>query len=853
MPSRKNSPPWAPPSNGSADPPEENAPDRVFLRPLIPLALAFAAGIVAGDAGPGFRAAGWAAALPAAGWTVHRWRKNRPVRFSPLLLFLALGYLAIQPWVSPRFPPDHVVRIADGEYHRIEGRLIESPEDRFRGFRFVLEAERVDGRPVSGRIRAGAGEESARPESGDRVALTGRLKRIRSFRNPGGFDYERFMAFRGLFVSTWARKNSLRIVEDAPSLGPVQRRDRFRSRLSRAIRRAVPGEAGAVLRALTVGDRDGVSPELRDRFAEAGVAHLLAISGLHVGIVTGVGFFLFRRLLVWIPGLLRRGWLDRTASLLALGPVLAYGILSGGSPSVRRAAGTAVLVLAAVWMRRRPDPASILALVAFAILAFHPPALFAIGFQLSFAAVGAILLGMSAVTSDSPEERSPGFRARRWAIGMAWVSVFAVWATLPLTMRYFNQAVFVGLVSNFLFIPLVGFGAVPCGLAGAILFPFLEPVARLLFQTGGFPIHLGLKAVSFFAALPFGAFRTVTPTIPEIAAYYVFGVGAILLWRTDPESGGKVRKRVKAFMAAGLLFFAGDIVHWTHQRFGRGTLRVTAVDVGQGTATLLEFPRGPAVLVDGGGFYDNRIFDVGERIVAPILWRKRILTLDAVVLSHADSDHYNGLRFVLEHFRVGQFWTPDPDAPGAGMDRVRDILRRREIPIVPFAELARSREFGEARMEILHPPATPPASAGNERWRAEDNNRSLVLRVALGNVSFLLPGDIEAEAEAALVASVGDRLRSTVLLAPHHASRTSSSPGFVAGVDPALMVASAGAGNPFGCPAPEVMARYWAIGCRTLRTDRNGAVEMETDGFFLRVRPRVPPKGIPVDIPRGLP
>jgi competence protein ComEC len=814
----------------------------VFLRPLIPLVLAFVAGIVCGDALAGFRAAACGIALSAALWIFVRWRSGRFVRAAPLLLFAALGYLAIQPWAAPRFPDNHIVYAADGEYHRVSGRLAGAPEDRFGGFRFVLKEVQVDGRPVSGRVRIGADEESPRPRAGDSVILAGRLKRIRTFRNPGGFDYERFMAFQGLYASAWARDGTLRIQPNDQAISPANRIDRVRSRISFAIARAVPGEPGAVLRALVVGDKSGITHELRDRFAQAGVAHLLAISGLHIAIVYGLAYAFFRWTLVWIPALVRRGWVSRSALLLALGPVLAYGLLSGGSPSTLRAVGTALLVLIALFVYRPPDPANLLTLIAFLLMALHPPALFSIGFQLSFAAVGSILLGMWAVGRKQPPDRSRRERGlwpwiRRRLIGTAWVSLFAILGTLPLTMRYFNQAVFIGLIANFLFIPLIGVGAVSTGLAGAVLF-FVSPAAgEFFFHIAGSLISAGLPIVDFFADLSFGSFRTFTPTLLEIALYYAVLAGALVFWATDPRDRPRLRNVAGRAALAGILLLTADAAGWVHHRFGRSELRVTALDVGQGTATLLEFPGGKTALVDGGGFYDNRIFDLGRYVVAPLLYRKRILTVDLVILSHADTDHLNGLLFVLDRFRVREFWTPDLTAEGWAMNRLRDILERRNIPAPPFSDLSRRREMGNAALEILHPPpdwSADPAFASG--WGASDNNRSLVLRVSIGEVSFLLPGDIEAEAEETLVAAAGDRLRSTVLLAPHHGSKTSSSPGFVRRAAPEIVVASAGYANRFGCPSPAVWERYRNRQCRLFRTDLNGAVELVAGGKTLRIR-----------------
>ncbi|HSV92909.1 MAG TPA: MBL fold metallo-hydrolase, partial [Desulfobacterales bacterium] len=275
-----------------------------------------------------------------------------------------------------------------------------------------------------------------------------------------------------------------------------------------------------------------------------------------------------------------------------------------------------------------------------------------------------------------------------------------------------------------------------------------------------------------------------------------------------------------------------DAGYWAYQRFWRGELRVTALDVGQGSAVLVEFPGGHTLLVDGGGTADRSVFDVGAAVVAPFLWRQKIRTIDTLILTHANSDHVNGLIFIAEAFRVGALWAASGDVGHPGYAELIRVCDARGITRPSFAGIERVQAIGPARLEILHPPADPDAA----RLR-DENNRSIVTRVGLGSHAVLIPGDVMQAAEKGIVRAAGDRLRSSVLLAPHHGSRTSSSEEFVRAVAPEAVLISCGGRPGSGMPHPGVLERYRAQGVRVWRTDRDGALRVVTDGRSLRVEP----------------
>jgi competence protein ComEC len=261
------------------------------------------------------------------------------------------------------------------------------------------------------------------------------------------------------------------------------------------------------------------------------------------------------------------------------------------------------------------------------------------------------------------------------------------------------------------------------------------------------------------------------------------------------------------------------------------------IDVGQGSAVLLELPGGGTALVDGGGFADSAAFDIGERVVAPFLWRRKIASIDTLVLTHPNSDHVNGLAFIADNFQVGALWTNGESRPISGYAALLQTAARRGIVMPGFAELPRIALLNGVRVEMLYPPADFLDRRRTERWRQNENNNSLVMRVSLGEISVLIPGDILRAAEKELVALAGNRLRSTVLIAPHHGSRSSSSDEFIRAVSPKTVLISCADRVASGIPHPQVLQRYQTSSEGVYRTDQHGAVHLTTDGHQVEITP----------------
>jgi competence protein ComEC len=323
---------------------------------------------------------------------------------------------------------------------------------------------------------------------------------------------------------------------------------------------------------------------------------------------------------------------------------------------------------------------------------------------------------------------------------------------------------------------------------------------------------LALRALVWIAAgVPGAMVHLPAPGVPVMVTWY----GALLLAPIAPGS------RPRRAVLAALLVATLGLSVWPWLRPTETMLRVTFLDVGQGDAALIELPDGPKLLVDGGPGGARR-FDVGERVLAPFLWNRPLAHLDAVALSHWDSDHSGGLGAVLTRFSVGEFW--ESGRPAAGFAETVAALSRSRTPRRALAAGQRLW-LGHALITVLGPAPGPPLAA---------NDESLVLRLDWRGVSILLPGDLGPRGEALLVERAGP-LRAAVLKVAHHGSRFSTSAEFLQAARPLVAVVSVGARNPFRHPSAEVLGRLEAAGARVYRTDRDGAVILETDGRVLRV------------------
>ena len=554
---------------------------------------------------------------------------------------------------------------------------------------------------------------------------------------------------------------------------------------------------GAVLEMLLLGGRGRLSPETTQSLQKTGLFHLFAISGAHIGMISLMIFGLMKA--VRVPVRFSYGFL---IVLLVL-----YSLLVEGRASVVRAVIMSIAFLLGKLFWKDTHLLNTIGLGAFVILLFNPFQLFDPGFQLTFAATLSIILFYPKIMPFLP-----GLPLK---IGeMFAMSLTAQAGVFPLIAAMFNRIIFSGLLLNLFGIPLV---AVIMA-AGYLFLPlaFLGPaIARPAAAGIAFLIRVFMGSTHLLDRFAFLSYRIPTPPPLVVAGYFLF-----LLLLLLPPRLFKIRR---AALAGFLLFFLLLILYPFPS--ASKNLKLTFIDVGQGDSVLVEFPGRKKMLIDGGGF-PTGTFDIGESVVSPFLWNKGIKKLDYLVLTHPHPDHANGLSAIARNFRVGEFWeafSPPDDAKYAEL--------KTALGSVPQKRAFRgfSRQEDGVRVLVLFP------SEGSSSVAPADNDRSLVMKVSFGATAILLPADIGANAEAEIL-SFGDDIKSAVFKSPHHGSATSSSEAFIRAVAPEVIVITAGRGNRFGFPQPEILGRYLAAGARVYRTDLHGAVEISSDGKRMAVR-----------------
>jgi competence protein ComEC len=740
------------------------------------------------------------------------WRQGKAFsRAAMLLACVGLGgwlaSLHASPW-GPAVDPGRRA-VLEGEIEavrRVEG-----------GQQVLLAASRVGGEPS--RIRALLFAFDAPPlEIGERVTVEAKLKPLVPTSNPGEWNgFRRSLARAQPYTGTF---EGSRLVRLAPA--PTWRRwlATTHRALEAATAKVAPDPASAALfLTLSAGLRASLDEQVEDDFARSGLAHVLSVSGLHVAVLAFALFGLLRWLAIRAPGrFFRRVEPRRVAAPLSLPLTWGYVVFTGlQAPAVRSAVMCSVLLLGHS-LRRRSDGLNALALAAAVMIALDPSALFDLSLQLSFSAVLALVLLTPTLRSLVPlPVPSPavaqGLRLRLWkwneaalTTGLASLAVTAVSA--PLIAMTFQRLGLAGLVSNVVAMPVSGaLTLLAAGSAG--LFVVAPSLAGPVLWVGTRLASVLLALAERFAALPFSTWELAAPSLALALLWWV-GLACFVLVK------GRWRWLALATPLAAAFHLLAPVQL-------AESLEVTFLAVGHGDATVVSH-RGRHVLIDGGGVPQGT--DTGRRFVLPFLRQKRVRELELAVLSHAHPDHALGLTTTLEQVPTKRLWlSPSPPGP-----LTTDLLAAADGADVELVE--RGHEglvLGDVRLEVLGPPV--------DRAIIEDeNDRSIVLKLTHGEVSFLLTGDIEEVAEDLL----GDPGPITVVKAPHHGSDTSSTPAFVAQTRARYVVFCVGRNNRFGFPRADVVARWEQAGARCYRTDRDGAITFRSDGRDVQVETFAP-------------
>lgn len=736
------------------------------------------------------------AALLALLW-LGLWRRSQGAL--PLAGALALaGFLWAHQWLQPPQRPDDITRQLSASPIAIEGivRQVEYPWNG--GVRLDVEVLRVgSGAAASGLIRLTVHEGDPIAVPGDRVAWHGRLRRPQLLGTPGEFDYPRYLAARGIYVtSSVGQSSDLAVMAAGPRSGrPFW--ERCRAAIARRIAASLPPERAGLVQAITIGSGSGISPQQRKVLGDGGLAHLFSISGLHFGLLAvmlyGIALQLYRRserLLLAAPP-------RRVLPVALLLPLAGYLFLSGcGAPTRRAFIMTAAGALLFSTSRRTP-PLALLASAACVMLALSPLSLFEPSFQLSFAGV----LGL-VVWLPRWQRHLDGRSAWQRGIGLMFLTTLAAsLATAPFALWHFHQIAPAGLLTNLAAIPLVGWGAVPAGLLGTVLLPLAPRAADLCFALSGELSALAMRITEWTLNLPgLGATRLFV-TCRE-------WLGILLLLVAVMLPAGR-RRAIAVIAAAGLVLML--LPASTGAR-----LEVTALSVGQGDATVLTFD-GRHYLVDGGS-QAGAAFDLGERLLAPALGRLGIRRLAGVVLTHDHPDHSSGLPYVIENIAVDGFWSALP--PDRLDQRLAAALARRRTPVHTLPRGWNDLPGRNGQMlKIFVPDQTAP----------DLNDRSLVVHATDRDAGVLLTGDLAGAGYDDLCLA-GLPAPVTLLKLPHHGSRGSRPESFLDRLQPDLAFVSAGLDNAYRLPHPASVEACRVRGVPLYRTDRQGTLTFRSRG-----------------------
>lgn len=796
------------------------------MGPLLPPLLSFASGIaLAGPLEMGYASSIGALALSAC-FVLALYLKK--ARFSPLVtvpVFFSLGALFIIPHLSAEVPLSHIVNIVrhDPVMSRagvqIEGRAgaVESTGSRTRVWLDADGARGAEGWvPASGRVLLTI---NAKVDilPGDSLRALAMLSEPRTFGNPGEFDYRLWLRRRGTLVTGYV-KNERLIEKVGFGVGPRAHVQRARAKIGCFI-----DSSGAQypepLKALVISGQGGIDRALKEAFASTGTAHILSISGLHIGMVAAfsfwAAFFLLRRSEKALLALDAK----KAALVFSAFPATAYAVLAGLPVPTQRALIMVLAFIVSFSIGRGKDHINTLSLAGLIVLAVFPSSVWDASFQLSFVAMASIIIllprlqGLASFAApktagekDGGVKRSVLSFLRRRVLPLVLVTIAAGVGTSPVLAYHFQRVSLTGLFANLVVVPLSA-AVVPCLLVSSLLLPVSETLAWLVLFPADMAFGFMAWAIKFFAALPYASSWVRPPSLAEVCLYYLL---ILSLVNIKGSRFFRYAAPVAAFVVMAIPLARG-------LQSTPGTLKVTFLSVGQGDAAFVELPDGRTMMIDGGGVR-NPDFDVGERVVAPFLRSKGVKRIDYMVLSHAQQDHMGGLLFLAKNMEVGEFWWNGRGHLGA----LGTALDEKGVTKKAAGYSTGKVDAGGALVEFLG----PSSEAG-----LDANESSLVMKLTYGERSFLFTGDIGEKAEGLLASR---DLRADVLKAAHHGSKYSSTAPFLEAVSPSVVVVSAGHLNSFGFPHADSLERYANAGAEVMRTDVSGAVIVETDGRTLR-------------------
>jgi len=771
--------------------------------------------------------------------------------FSHTLLYLAVFFLGAACYQNALIlPRNHIVNFTQDEPKKIflKGVIVDDPVTvdtpyDLKKTSFTLKAEAVEddqGRrgglnlPYGMKWRGTTGlvkvdlYSKGKPgyDFGDELVLEGLISRPVALRNPGLFDYSKYLEIKNIYSVFKVKENFFveRMTSQPPRLTYVNLGGytghlikAISYRLRRGLRRAIDshfdGYHASFLKAIFIGDRTGLGDDIKDDFIKTGTVHILAISGLHVGLIAGIILAFF--------GILRvpKKW----NLILTLIFLIFYTFAAGANPPIVRAVVMFLIFVIGYLIQRDTDLLNSLSAAALLILLWNPKELFDPSFQLSFISVAGIIIFCPVIdrwfgVGNTPPGNAFG-KTRRYVLKSVSISIAAWLATSPVIAAYFNIISPVAVIANLVIIPALfiltafsfaffiasqifpNFSAM---LSGPILI-----IEQMLFRTN-----------QILAQIPLSNFRIPAPSVAFLIIYYAF-VSLLIL----PEKIELKRSKIYKKHIFIILLLLSNIFIWVHLYRSSGRdLKITFLDVGQGDSVFIRLPQKGNILIDAGPGAEENRFDTGRSVVAPYLWNAAVFEIDAVIITHFHEDHLGGIIYILKNFKVG--CVVDNGAK-AGDNKIYDeyleILRQKNIRRVIVREEDAIEIAPDTRVFVLNP----------EKYGdiADSNDNSIVLKLAYKNFTCLLCGDIEDKAAARIV-SYGNFLKSRVMKVPHHGGCMENeriAKNFFETILPEICVISVGRINSYNMPSRKTIDIITQIKSKCYDTKSCGAIEILAD------------------------
>jgi competence protein ComEC len=660
----------------------------------------------------------------------------------------------------------------------VEGVVMDLPTRFDEGWRFIFKTDAVlepEGSKLPRQFRLGWYKKDVAVKAGEHWRLRVRLKRPHGFFNAGGMDYELWMFSQGIRANGYVREDAKnQKLADASPFSTAGLRQSLFDMLTKTL--AGRDMAGIVI-ALVMGAENAISQEQWEVLRRTGTAHLVAISGSHISLISGLVFIMVR--LACSRLCIMRLPPHSIAALAACIAAFLYSALADFAIPTQRALVMIFVVMAAVITQRNVKPLPTLALALAVVSLYDPLAVLAPGFWLSYGAVGLILLVISG-----------RLRPSGW-----WADLCKInWATsmglAPLLLVFFQQVSLISPVANLIAVPSIGFILTPVCLLGAVLLVTIPPVGVFVLHGAEISLQWIWWMLQQLSDLPWAQWQHSAPpawTLP----FALVGAALLLAPRGIPAR----------WLGWVMLVPALTVIPRPPDD---GHFRLTLLDVGQALAVTVQTHSHALVFDTGAKFGKN--FDAGEAVVEPFLRQQGLNGIDALVVSHGDNDHIGGADSLIRHVAIGKI-----------VSSVPGMLPARAEP----CQAGQSFEWDGVRFDMLSPFGT----LGNE------NNNSCVLRVSSPSGSALLTGDIERAAESLIVERYGDGLKADILIAPHHGSKTSSTEAFLAAVKPAYVFIPMGYLNRYNFPHPDVLKRYQAINAKVLDSAHSGSITVDS-GLF---------------------